>query len=148
MKPYWSITLVYLIFGLVWIVSTDFYLYLYFDDSLRATLSQTAKGILFVTLSTLLIFIISKRAFERHELAKVERTQLFIETIQASNHILRNYLNQMQLVTMEAERCELFNQDALKIAKEISFKAEEELQKLSQIELVSPETIAEMTYPR
>ncbi len=148
MKPYWSITLVYLIFGFVWIVSTDFYLYFYFEDALRATLSQTFKGILFVVLSSLLIFIISKRAFERHEAAKVERTQLFIETIQASNHILRNYLNQMQLVTMEAERCESFNQDALKLAKEISSQAEGELKKLSQIELVSPATIAETTYPR
>ncbi len=148
MKPYWSIPLVYLIFGLVWIVSTDFYLYFYFEDSLRVTLSQTAKGILFVILSTLLIYIISKRAFEHHEAAKLERTRLFIETIQASNHILRNYLNQMQLVTLEAERCESFNQDALKIAKEISSQAEQELQKLSQIELVSPTTIAETTYPR
>jgi hypothetical protein len=148
MKPYWSITLVYLFFGLVWIVSTDFYLHLHFGKPLEVTLSQTAKGILFVILSSLLVYVIAKRAFERHEASKIERTQLFIETIQASNHILRNYLNQMQLVTMEAERCESFNQDALKVAKDISSQAEAELQKLSQIELVSPEKIAETTYPR
>jgi hypothetical protein len=148
MKPYHSIVLTYLTFGAVWIITTDFYLHYHYDEPIAFTLSQVAKGILFVILSTLLIFVIAKRAFENHEAAKRERTQLFIETIHASNHILRNYLNQMQLVTLEAERCETFNPDTLKIAKDISAQAESELHKLSQIELVSPEKIAETTYPR
>ncbi len=141
MKPYWKITLLYLLFGVLWILITDSALLILSPDSAYLTILQSIKGCLYVLVSALFIRHITKRAFQKQEAQEKERHRVFMETVKASNHILRNYLNQMQLVTEEAENCHAFDKNTVKLAHAISKDAETQLAKLSKISEISPEEI-------
>jgi len=141
MKPYWKITLWYLLFGVLWILLTDTLLMVLIPDSRHLTIVQSLKGCLYVLLSALFIWQITKSAFQEQEARERERNKVFMETVKASNHILRNYLNQMQLVTEEAEKCHAFDKDTVKLAHSISKAAETQLAKLGRISEISPDEI-------
>jgi Ca2+/Na+ antiporter len=148
MKPYWKITLWYLLFGVLWILLTDAFLMALIPDSRDLTMLQSLKGCAYVLLSALFIWQITRSAFQEQESRERERRQVFMETVKASNHILRNYLNQMQLVTEEAEKCHGFDKDTVKLAHAISKDAESQLVKLGRISEISPDEIRLATSPK
>ncbi|MEX1118423.1 MAG: hypothetical protein WEB60_06465 [Terrimicrobiaceae bacterium] len=141
MKPYWKITLWYLLFGVLWILITDTLLLMLSPDSAFLTMLQSLKGCLYVLISALFIKQITQRAFQKQEAQVKERHRVFLETVAASNHILRNYLNQMQLVTEEAESCHEFDKATVKLAHAISKDAEAQLYKLGELSNLSSEEI-------
>lgn len=146
MKPYWKPTVCYILFGIIWIFASDRALELFSDDSTVLTFLQTIKGWLFVIASSLLIFGLTRRAFKQQADNEQARLELFEKTIEGAHHILLNYLNQMQLVTLEAEGSEDFDKKILAISRESSARAAEELEKLARIERITAEQIHAVVY--
>jgi hypothetical protein len=146
MKPYLRVCLGYLAFGVAWILVSD-----RLADWLAGSLTdlsyfQTVKGLSYVGLSALLIAYLTRQALQKELRQQAEKEAVFRKTIEGSHHILYNYLNQMQLVTMEAESCKEFDPKTLKLAQELSAKAEAELARLTTIENVTPEHIDSIIY--
>jgi len=146
MKPYWKVTLWYIGFGVLWI---------FFSDKVTAALAaniqiltflQTLKGWFFVLVSGVLIFHLTKRAFNDALANDREKHSVFRKTVEGVYHILLNYLNQMQLVTMEAERSSDFDKDILILSKDVSEFALKELKKLDAIESVTSDQIESVMY--
>lgn len=146
MKPYLGVTLGYLAFGIAWILTSDHIASIVAGSLQDLAYFQTIKGLLYVCLSALLICCLTRRAFQRQTLLHREKEAVFRKTIEGSHHILLNYLNQMQLVTLEAERCAGFDQSTLKLARDVSQHANAELQRLQEIKQVSAERIDSVVY--
>lgn len=141
MKPYVRVAAAYLLFGILWIFITDTAVHVFTTSPTTVTFFQMAKGWFFVAISSLFLLAIGKRAFEDYTRKEEEKHAVFHKTVQSSHHILLNYLNQMQLVTLEAERCSEFNKEVLDLANESSKQAAAELAKLSEIETLTEEHI-------
>jgi hypothetical protein len=137
MKAYWKIALAYLAFGLVWILASDLILLKSSTKASTMAVIEIAKGWFYVSLSTLVIYFVAKRAFRREAAAHEEKLAVYQKTIGSVHHIFLNYLNQMQLVTMEAERFEDFDKETLELSKSISEEAAASLVRLGEIENVS-----------
>ena len=148
MKPYLRVTLAYAAFGTTWIFLSDHLLFWLTQDLAEMAYIQMLKGWLFVALSSLLVFTISRRAFENHRRIEQEKLAVFQKTVEGSYHILLNYLNQMQLVTLEAEDCEAFNLDVLRQANQASTEATAELMKLRDVQTITAEHIDAVVYEK
>lgn len=148
MKPYLRVTLAYAVFGILWIFLSDRLVGLVTADPDELAYLQTIKGWLFVALSTLLIFTIARRAFEDHRRTEQEKLAVFHKTVEGSYHILLNYLNQMQLVAIEAERCGTFDREVLKLANNATDEATTELMKLRDVQTVTAESIDAVVYAK
>ncbi len=146
MKPYLRVTLGYLAFGITWILASD-HVATVIAGSLHDLASfQTFKGLLYVGLSALLIWWLTRQAFKVHAAQQREKAAVFHKTIEGSHHILLNYLNQMQLMTEEAEKCPGFDPQTLKLTRDASARAKAELQRLVEIENVTAEHIDSVVY--
>lgn len=148
MKPYLRVTLAYAVFGILWIFFSDKLAGMLTDNFAVFSNLQTLKGWLFVALSSLLVLTITRRAFDEHARTAAEKRAVFHKTVEGAYHILLNYLNQMQLVTMEAERCEKFDREVLRMANEAAGDAETELRKLGEIQTVTAEHIDAVVYEK
>lgn len=146
MKPYLFIPLCYLAFGFAWILLTDHYYASKIHDVEVLTAYQNIKGYLFVGLSGLLLYFLTRWAYREMKRKDEATMQVFKRTVAGAHHILRNYLNQMQVVTLEAEEYRDFNRETLATAKEISREAEVELEHLAKLEEVSPEQVDSVIY--
>jgi hypothetical protein len=146
-KPYVKVTLWYLAFGIVWIFVSDKAVDAIANDTHLLTFAQTIKGWLYVIGSALLIFCLTKKAFDTEADKEREKFKVFKTTVQGVHHILLNYLNQMQLVTMEAERCPEFDRSTIKLSRAITEQASAELLKLNEIETVTSDHIHSVLYP-
>jgi flagellar biosynthesis/type III secretory pathway M-ring protein FliF/YscJ len=146
MKPYWRVTLSYLAFGLAWIFFTDRIGEWIVANIHALSFLQTIKGWFFVLLSAILIFVLMRQAFRRLEAEQRKRAALFRKTVEGANHILRNYLNQMQIVTMEAEQSRDFDPEMIKIARRISEEAAGELTKLEEVTTFTSDHVAAVVY--
>lgn len=148
MKPYLRVTLAYAVFGILWILLSDHLVGLLAIDREEMLYMQRLKGWVFVALSALLILTIGRRAFEKHQRTHEEKQAVFNKTVEGSYHILLNYLNQMQLVTLEAEQCPTFDREVLKLAHTISDEATAELNKLRDIKNITTEQIDAVVYEK
>jgi hypothetical protein len=148
MKPYLRVSLAYAVFGVLWIYLSDRLVAAFADSLAGFTFLQTMKGWLFVVLSSLLLLAITKRAFDAHARTEREKLAVFRKTVDGSYHILLNYLNQMQLVTIEAEQCAGFDRSVLKLATDASDKATAELMKLRDIQTITAENIGAVVYEK
>lgn len=146
MKPYWKPTVCYIIFGIIWIFTSDRAIESLSNDNTILTFLQTIKGWLFVMVSSLLIFGLTRRAFRQQANQEQARLELFEKTIEGAHHILLNYLNQMQLVSLEAEASKDFDKRILALSRESSARAAEELGKLARIEEITSEQIDSVVY--
>lgn len=146
MPSYLRVTLAYLVFGVLWILASDRLVELVAGDLQDLGYFQTLKGITFVLLSALLICTLTRQALRKLKEQQAEKDAVFRKTLEGSHHILLNYLNNMQLVTMEAEECPGFSRETLKIAREASQKAEIELKRLDTITTITPEQIDSTIY--
>jgi len=146
MKLHWRITSWYLAFGVVWVFCSDRLINALSDDIAVLTALQTMKGWTFIVLSTVLIFILTKRAAEERAALEAEKLAVFRKTVEGAHHILLNYVNQMQIVTLAAESCADFDPSALRTADEISRKVVAELKKLDHIAKVTSDEIDAVIY--
>ena len=134
MKPYARITLAYLIFGIFWILVSDTLVFMTVDSSEELTRVQVLKGWLFVFLSSALIYYLTRQAFQHREKMRKQRRMLFLKTVSESYHVLLNFLNQMQLVILEAEKSKDFDQEVLEIARKVSAECSEKIRKLEKLD--------------
>lgn len=146
MKSYLRVTFTYMVFGVLWILASDRLVELVAGDLQDLAYFQTLKGITFVLLSALLICILTRRALHKLKEQHEEKDAVFRKTVEGSHHILLNYLNNMQLVTMEAEECPGFKRETLKLAHEASAKAEVELKRLDAVTTITAEQIDSTIY--
>jgi hypothetical protein len=146
MKSHHKVPLLYGLFGVVWILTSDHLVRAFTEDPAFLTRLQTFKGWFFVIVSTFLIYSLMKAAFHKEERVAEEKRALFDKTLEGSCHILLNYLNQMQLVTLEAETCRDFDKDLLKIANKVSHEAADELRTLQRLDIHTPGAIEALVY--
>jgi|UniRef100_UPI00404ABA03 hypothetical protein len=146
MKPYLRVSLGYLVFGVVWILVSDQLANWLAGSLTDLSYFQTVKGLIYVGLSALLIAYLTRQAFQKERRQLAEKEAVFRKTIEGSHHILHNYLNQMQLVTLEAEGCVAFDRKTLNMARDVTARAEAELNRLTAIDNVTPEHIDSIIY--
>jgi hypothetical protein len=146
MRPYNKITLAYLMFGILWILVTDTAAYFYTHQIQAFAMVELIKGWFYVLLSSAVIFYLTREAFRQQDEASREKTEIFHSTIRGAHHVLINYLNQMQLVTLEAERVEGFDKDILKLSKTLSEEAASELRRIGEIRDISTQSINSEVY--
>ena len=146
MKPEGKIALIYVFFGLLWIALSDLFVFAKGDEAEVVTIFQMLKGSAYVLVTAALIRYLAKRFFDHKRSQEVERHRVFQQTIGASNHILRNYLTQMQLVMMEAEASPDFDRRILKTANEASAKVAEQLDTLGNLESYTLEDLNRLVY--
>lgn len=141
MRPYQKITLSYLTFGILWILVTDTVAYFYTHQIQAFAMVELIKGWFYVLLSAAVIFYLTREAFRQQDEATREKAEIFHSTISGAHHVLMNYLNQMQLVTLEAERVDGFDKDILKLSQTLSEEAASELRRMGEIRDISSEAI-------
>ena len=141
MRPYLATTLAYLLFSVLWILLSDHAVAVLVSDPAEMLRVQSAKGIVFVLLSAGLIFHVSRRLHDRELEREAEKARLYRDTMGAVHHIVRNYLNQMQLVTLHAEETPDFDAETLALAHRATQRTEDELAGLSSIDDLSPDEL-------
>lgn len=146
MKPYVKVALWYFLFGTLWILFSDTAAALLTHSTGTLSLFQTIKGWLFVVISALFVYQLTRKAFKEHQRQEAEKLALYRSTVGGAHHILLNYLNQMQLVTLEAERSTDFDQNIVKLSSTLSQQAAKELAKLENIEVVTAAQINSVLY--
>ncbi len=141
MKPYVTTTLTYLGFSVLWILASDRLVELLVSDPATMSQVQSIKGIVFVLLSSVLIFNVSRQLHRRDAEREAEKTELFRDTMGAVHHVVRNFLNQIQLVTLEAEDADGFDAETLDVARRTTRQTEVHLDELSRLQDLSPESL-------
>jgi hypothetical protein len=141
MKPYVTTTLTYLGFSVLWILASDRLVELLVSDPATMSQVQSVKGIVFVLLSSVLIFNVSRQLHRREAEREAEKTELFRDTMGAVHHVVRNFLNQIQLVTLEAEDADGFDAETLDVARRTTRQTEVHLDELSRLQDLSPESL-------
>lgn len=90
--------------------------------------------------------------YHANKLAKKEReiTQLKIyqSTVSAANHILNNFLNQVQVIKIEASECKDFDQEVLKTFDQAFSEANALVNQLSNLDEISEENIKDSILPK
>ncbi len=77
-----------------------------------------------------------------------EKEEVYHGMLKSANHIINNFLNQMQVVKMEAERSEDFDQEILEIYDAILEEAAGLVKKLETVPRLSEECIVETVMPK
>jgi len=72
---------------------------------------------------------------------QLEAARIYNSMIYASRHILNNLLNQMQLIKMEALKCNEFDRETINIYDRSFVEATNLIQKLSEVENITDENI-------
>lgn len=126
-KPYWKVALSYFGFGMLWIAITDAVVAYSVDEPAQILILQTFKGWIYVIISSVMVYFLTRIFYDRAQEAERKRAAVFEKTMRATHHIFLNYLNQMQLVVEEARDCEGFDRKTLELAEEISSEASRDL---------------------
>ena len=72
---------------------------------------------------------------------QLEASRIYRSMTYASRHILNNLLNQMQVIKMEALKCDDFDREAIKFYDDAFEEAEYLIKKLSEVENITDENI-------
>jgi signal transduction histidine kinase len=100
LSPPLQLAIVFLLFGIVWVIITDILLLNISSNNLPSiTRFQTYKGMLFMTISAALIFFVSKRIFDHQETLQKALTE---ERLHYRNELAQEVFN-----AQEAERKKL-----------------------------------------
>lgn len=147
LKPHTKVALAYLGFGLLWIFLSDRLLLLMVNDREKLSELQTYKGWAFVVLSSLLVYTISRLAHHQEVKREKEKTDLFRYTVRAAQHIVLNFLNQIQLLKITAESSSDFDQETLDVCEQVTRESKDKLMVLGRIEQISKDEIDRIVYP-
>ena len=149
MKSYVRVTLLYLGLGVLWILFSDRAASAVASDNIDLlNILQTVKGWLFVGGSGLFLFFITRKASHQESNTDSEKREIYNETVQGVYHIVFNYINNMQMVLMEAERCDEFSKETLDLARVSARTATEELRNLQNISVITAAQIHSVLYAR
>ncbi|NQZ56475.1 MAG: hypothetical protein HRT88_03260 [Lentisphaeraceae bacterium] len=142
------ISLLYALFGVLWVFSSDRILSFLVSDVEVLTQIQTIKGWIFVGLTTTLLYLLIKQDHDRQRAREIEKREVFKATISAMHHIVLNFLNSAQLFRHEASKCNGFSQRKIDEFDVISKKCCGEIENLSSVTDISKEGIEDRVYPK
>lgn len=137
----------YLLFGLIWVATSDQLVQVLAPGPEALTWLQTWKGWGFVLLSALLIQRLTRSAMRSQARQLKEKQALYLETVRGSQHIVGNYLNQMQIVLLEADGCPGFDPAIIRLAEDLTERTAFELRALEHVQVGAPKDIRAAAIP-
>lgn len=142
-----KISLIYAIFGVLWIFLSDSLLAWLISDINLLTQIQMMKGWIYVSITTILLYSLVYCDDQKRLAQEREKREIFNATMAAVQHILNNFLNNMLLFKMAAEDSKDFDQDTLKLYDEVIQEAENQIKILSSTQELSAKQIHQSIYP-
>ncbi|MFA7227629.1 MAG: hypothetical protein WC061_01225 [Melioribacteraceae bacterium] len=146
MKPYYKITLIYLLFGSFWIFVSDRILDLFTDSAGHLTVLQTYKGWIFIFITAILLFLLIRKSYLELEERNREKREVFNTTMRAMHHILNNFLHKMMYFRIVAEENQDAKEDALKQYDQVIKETSAQITKLGEITHITPVEIEKAVY--
>ena len=114
-----KISIIYLIFSLLWIYFSDYAINLIFDDFDKIKFLQTIKGLFFVSLSSLLLYFLSKQFFNNLQKEK--------EKLANTNYILEKIIENAPVIIFWKDENSIFRGSNSKFLEIINLKSKDEL---------------------
>ena len=147
MKLYVRLTLLYIGLGTFWLIVGDRVARAAAADNLGLlNFLHQANAAICVLCSALFLLYIARHASRQQMEQDLEKRAIYEETVQGVYHIVFNYINNMQMVLREAECCDEFNKDTLRLARISSTSTTEELRNLQHVSVISPSHIHSALY--
>jgi hypothetical protein len=104
------------------------------------------RGVIFIMLMAFGFF--ADHHTHKIRIADYEKHQLYIAMLNASHHILNNFLNNMQLFTQEAKGSKVFDKDLLALYQKVIDETTDQIKSLEGIENPDREKIEEIYKPK
>ncbi|MDP3582184.1 MAG: hypothetical protein Q8S39_09630 [Ignavibacteria bacterium] len=145
-KPYQRVTLVYLVFGVAWIYLSDNILETFVTSAAMLTTIQTYKGSLFVIITSILLYFLTRRMWFKIEDRELEKEAIFLSTMRAVQHILNNFLNKMLFFKLVAGEKQNLPQEIVEHYDNVIDETTKQIKKLSGIKEISPKEIERVAY--
>jgi len=102
------------------------------------------SGVLFSVFGAFLFQIIAYRAL----IVEREKYKIYLAMVGASQHVLNNFINQMQLFRIGAERTEGFDRKLIKLYDDVIDEATDQVKELSNVKQLDDKSIAASVYPK
>ncbi len=148
MLPHVRITIIYAVFGILWIFLSDRLLEIFISDAILLSQIQTFKGWLYVGLTTALLYTLIKSAYITIMYKEKEKKEIFNETVKAMHHILNNFLNNMVLFKIEANKSNDFRKEVLDLYEDVIKEAKLQIETLGTISDITKEEIQKSVYSK
>ncbi|MEW6653516.1 MAG: hypothetical protein AB1394_08615 [Bacteroidota bacterium] len=146
LKPYQRVTLTYLVFGIAWIFFSDRILETFAVSAEALTTLQTYKGWLFITVTSIILYFLTRRMCCEIEDRELEKEAVFISTMRAVQHILNNFLNKMLFFKLVAEEKQSLPEEIVEHYDSVIDETSKQIKRLSSIKEISPEEIEKVAY--
>lgn len=142
MKPSSAkVALIYIAFGLLWIVGTDFISARIFSEANALSSAQTAKGLTFIFMTGLVLYVLLNRYSRELEAHDLEKSRIFGTTVSAAQHLLNNFLNNMLHFKMTAEESRALSPEVVREYEKVIDETSKKLSALGEITDATPEKI-------
>lgn len=148
LSPPVKISLIYATFGILWIFLSDRLLDWLISDINLLSQIQTFKGWIYVFITTLLLYLLVNSDYKRTLSREKEKRELFVATIEAVQHILNNFLNNMLFFRMTAEESKDFDKETLELYDKVIYEAEAQIKILGSTEELTKKHIHHLIYPK
>ena len=128
-----------------WFVDAAIHYFVYSEPQFEIIPSNFNELWMRVTIVTLLLTIgiyadwTTRRLIMKER--QIEALRVYTSMLRASRHILNNLLNQIQIIKIEAEKSKDFDQEVIKYYDAAFDEAKDLIQKLSEIENFTDESI-------
>ncbi len=100
-------------------------------------------------ISILLFFIIAQLLLNnRSDTIELEKAKIYTAMLRSTHHVLNNFLNNMILFKIAADKTPGFPQDVLALFDEIIGDAEAQIESLGNIESIDAESIEDSVVPK
>lgn len=96
----------------------------------------------------LLFSCLDLRRRHREEIIEKEKVKIYKAMLFSTEHILNNFLNEMQIFKLTAEETEGFDQDVLKLYDEVIHEASAQVDSLGSITHINEDAIQKAVKPR
>jgi hypothetical protein len=97
----------------------------------------------------LLFFVITQLLLNnRRDTIELEKARIYRAMLRSIHHVLNNFLNNMILFKIAAEKTPGFPEDVLSLFDEIIADAEAQIESLGGVERIDPRTIEESVVPK
>lgn len=141
MKPHHKIVILYVLGATAWILVSDWVVALLSPGNAPQALMQNIKGLLFVAVTGLLLFVLVRRYFRQMEAAQAEKRDIFQSTMAAVNLVLRNFLSDMTYFRMVAEDTPFIEKNVLTEYDRVIQTTSEKLGELSELHDIDSQSI-------
>ncbi|NOQ34278.1 MAG: hypothetical protein GQ569_00090 [Methylococcaceae bacterium] len=138
-----KITLLYAMFGFTWTFFSDRALELFVTNTKLLGEIQTLKGWFYVLVTSVLLYYLVNREYNKVLEKEQEKFEIFTATISAVQHILNNFLNKTLLFKLEAKKSADFNKEVLSLYGDVINDAAEQVKSLSSVSELTEKRIKE-----